>query len=181
MSIKRPARTRANPLVAARTPKATAPRHARPAAGAGDARATPRTIYLIRKVQFAAYLRLEERLRPFGLTAAQYMVLSMLGHSGRLSSAQLSRRFEVTPQTMFKLIASLRRKRLIARRGVNGDRRALEVSLTAAGRRLLASCEAAVDALEAELFCDFSSRELRGFRAHLAHFLSANRHAGEAG
>ena len=164
---KRPSKARANPLVAKRTPKATA-----------DARATARTIYLIRKVQFATYLRLEDCLRPFGLTAAQYMVLSMLGHSGRLSSAQLSRRFEVTPQTMFKLIASLRTKRLIARRGVNGDRRALEVSLTAAGRRLLDSCEAAVDALEAELFRGFSSRELRGFRTHLAHFLGANRQTG---
>jgi DNA-binding MarR family transcriptional regulator len=167
---KRPAKTRANPLVAARTPKATA----------AVSRATARTIYLIRKVQFATYLQLEERLRPFGLTAAQYMVLSMLGHSGRLSSAQLSRRFEVTPQTMFKLIASLRRKRLIARRGVNGDRRALEVSLTAAGRRLLEACEEAVDALETELFRGFSSRELRGFRTHLAHFLGANRQAKSA-
>jgi DNA-binding MarR family transcriptional regulator len=169
--------TRARQLVASGTPKATAGRPRAKAAATG-AKAAPRTLYLIRKAQFTTYLRLEERLRPFGLTAAQYMVISMLGHSGRLSSAQLSRRFEVTPQTMFKLIASLRRKGAIERRGVNGDRRALEVSLTAAGRRLLVACEAAVDALEAELFRGFTGRELRGFRSQLMKFLSDNRGAG---
>jgi DNA-binding MarR family transcriptional regulator len=101
----------------------------------------------------------------------------MLGYSGRLSSAQLSRRFEVTPQTMFKLLAPLRRKGLIARRGASSDRRALEVSLTPPGRRLLAACEAAVDALESELFRGFAARELRTLRALLAKFLADNRHA----
>ena len=175
---KRPPETRAQQLVATGTPKATA-RRAR-SRGVAAADRPPRTIYLIRRVQFTTYLRLEERLRPFGLTVAQYMVISMLGHSGRLSSAQLSRRFEVTPQTMFKLIASLRRKGAVARRGVNGDRRALEVSLTAPGKRLLSACEEAVDALEAELFRAFAGRELRAFRGHLVKFLRDNRHDGRA-
>jgi DNA-binding MarR family transcriptional regulator len=145
-----------------------------PKAVAGAAR-RPRTLYLVRRAQFTTYLRLEERLEPFGLTAAQYMVLSLLGHSGRLSSAQLSRRFEVAPQTMFKLLAPLRRKNLIARRGASSDRRALEVSLTPPGRRLLAACEEAVDALEEELFGVLTGRELRNLRALLAKFLAGNR------
>jgi DNA-binding MarR family transcriptional regulator len=162
---KKPLKARARQLVAG-APKAVA-----------DATGTPRTLYLVRRAQFTTYLRLEERLKAFGLTAAQYTVLSMLGHSGRLSSAQLSRRFEVTPQTMFKLLAPLRRKGLIARRGASSDRRALEVSLTPPGRRLLAACEAAVDALESELFRGFAARELRTLRALLAKFLADNRHA----
>ena len=93
---KRPPETRTQQLVASGTPKAMA-RRAR-SRGVAAADRPPRTIYLIRRVQFTTYLRLEERLKPFGLTVAQYMVISMLGHSGRLSSAQLSRRFEVTPQ-----------------------------------------------------------------------------------
>jgi len=163
---KKPTRTRARQLVAG-APKTVA-----------VATATPRTLYLVRRAQFTTYLRLEERLKPFGLTAAQYTVMSMLGHSGRLSSAQLSRRFEVAPQTMFKLLAPLRRKGLIARRGLNGDRRALQVSLTPPGRRVLAACDAAIDALEAELFRGFTARELRNLRASLAKFLAENRRAG---
>ncbi|MGE5148092.1 MAG: MarR family winged helix-turn-helix transcriptional regulator [Candidatus Eiseniibacteriota bacterium] len=171
---RRPSEPRTQQLVASGTAKATARRARGKGTTATDGR-PPRTIYLIRRVQFMTYLRLEERLKPFGLTVAQYMVISMLGHSGRLSSAQLSRRFEVTPQTMFKLIASLRRKGAIARRGVSGDRRALEVSLTAAGRRLLVECEDAVDKLEAELFRGFAGRELRALRGGLVKFLRDNR------
>jgi DNA-binding MarR family transcriptional regulator len=174
---KRPSEPRAQQLVAPGAPRAMAGRARSRGVAPNDSR-PPRTIYLIRRVQFMTYLRLEERLKPFGLTVAQYMVISMLGHSGRLSSAQLSRRFEVTPQTMFKLIASLRRKGAIARRGVSGDKRALEVSLTAAGRRLLVECEAAVDRLEAELFRTFAARELRAFRAQLVKFVRDNRPQG---
>ena len=92
------------------------------------------------------------------------MVMSVLGHRGQLSSAQLSRRFSVKPQSMFKLITTLERKTLIARKEVDRDRRTLMVSLTSAGRRLLAQCDDAVDALEADILKSFSSAQLRQFR-----------------
>jgi DNA-binding MarR family transcriptional regulator len=135
---------------------------------------TARTLYLIRRVQFASYLRLEQAVQRFRLTTAQYMVLSMLGHREPLSSAQLSRRFSVTPQTMFKLIATLKRKGLVSRKSMNGDRRSLHVGLTPAGRRILAGCEHAVGALEAELFRNFSGAQLAQFRRHLMKFLTDN-------
>ena len=128
---------------------------------------TARTIYLIKRAQFASHLRLEDSLRPFRLTAAQYMVMSVLGHRGQLSSAQLSRRFSVKPQSMFKLITTLERKGLIARKEVDRDRRTLMVSLTPAGRRLLAACDEAVDALEADILKDFSPTQLKQFRIYL--------------
>ena len=135
---------------------------------------TARTLYLIRRVQFASYLRLEQAVKCLRLTTGQYMVLSMLGHREPLSSAQLSRRFSVTPQTMFKLIATLKRKGLVSGRSMNGDRRSLYVSLTPAGRRILVACEQAVGALEADLFRNFSGRQLAQFRRHLLKFLTDN-------
>jgi len=133
-----------------------------------------RTLYLIRRVQFASYLRLEQAVQRFRLTTAQYMVLSMLGHREPLSSAQLSRRFSVTPQTMFKLIATLKRKSLVSRKGMNGDRRSFHVGLTPAGRRILIACEQAVGALEADLFRNFSGAQLAQFRRNLLKFLTDN-------
>lgn len=135
---------------------------------------TARTIYLIKRAQFASHLRLEASLRRFRLTAAQYMVLSMIGHRGQLSSAQLSRRFSVKPQSMFKLITTLERKALIARKEVDSDRRTLMVSLTATGRRLLASCEETVDALEADLMKNFTPAQVAQFRRFLLRFLDGN-------
>ncbi|HEY4775229.1 MAG TPA: MarR family transcriptional regulator [Xanthobacteraceae bacterium] len=141
---------------------------------------TARTIYLIKRAQFASYLRLEECLQPFELTAAQYMVMSVLGHRDQLSSAQLSRRFSVKPQSMFKLITTLTRKGLISRKELDNDRRTLEVSLTPAGRRLLDACEQAVDALEADLLKNFSATQLAQFRRALVKFLAGTPHGRAA-
>jgi DNA-binding MarR family transcriptional regulator len=151
----------------------TAQVHKRVKAGNKPATAA-RTLYLIRRVQFESYLRLEQAVRRLRLTTTQYMVLSMLGHRQPLSSAQLSRRFSVKPQTMFKLIATLDRKGLVSRKGRDGDRRSLHISLTSRGRRVLAACESAVDALEADLFRKFSHAELARFRRHLVRFLADN-------
>jgi DNA-binding MarR family transcriptional regulator len=133
-----------------------------------------RTVYLIRRVQFASYLRLEQAVGRLNLTTAQYMVLSMLGHRQPLSSADLSRRFAVTPQTMFKLIATLKRHGLVALKGMNGDRRSLQITLTRAGHRVLAASETAVDALEADLFRGFSRMQLAQFRRYLVKYLADN-------
>ena len=133
-----------------------------------------RTLYLIRRVQFASYLRLEQVVQRLRLTTTQYTVLSMLGHRQPLSSAQLSRQFSVKPQTMFKLISTLDRKGLVSRKGQNGDRRSLHVSLTRTGRRVLAACESAVDVLEADLFRKFDRAALARFRRHLVQFLADN-------
>jgi DNA-binding MarR family transcriptional regulator len=135
---------------------------------------TARTVYLIRRVQFASYLRLEQVVGKLQLTTAQYMVLSMLGHRQPLSSAELSRRFSVKPQTMFKLIATLKRKGLVSLKGVNGDRRSLHIGLTRAGRRALVASEAAVDALEADLFRNFGKGQLAQFRRYLVKCLADN-------
>jgi DNA-binding MarR family transcriptional regulator len=133
-----------------------------------------RTVYLIRRVQFASYLRLEQAVGRLRLTTAQYMVLSMLGHRQPLSSADLSRRFAVKPQTMFKLIATLKRGGLVALKGMNGDRRSLQITLTRAGRAVLRTSEAAVDRLEADLFRNFSKAQLAQFRRHLVKYLVDN-------
>lgn len=96
--------------------------------------------------------RLEDELRPLGLTATQYTVLSILGRRDGLSSAQLSRRFLVTPQSMNEVIATLERKRLIRRQASIDNRRIRIVTLTPSGRKLLDASDDAVDEAEAQLF-----------------------------
>lgn len=135
----------------------------------------PRLIYLIRRLQVASYVQLEEALRKFEITPTEYTVMSMLAHRERLSSAQLSRRFFVKPQSMIKLIASLEGKQLISRVAANGDRRVLEVSLTAAGRRMQVACEAAVDELEERMFARFSEPQLAQLRRLLQKAVDENR------
>jgi DNA-binding MarR family transcriptional regulator len=135
-------------------------------------RREPRMSYLIKRVQYAVYLKLEERLAAFGLTAEQYAVFSIVGHRDGLSSAQLARRFAVTPQTMIKLIATLEDQGLIRRTVDDANRRALKVTLTERGRRQLVACEAEVDKLEATIFGGFITADMQQFRALLARVLA---------
>ena len=77
--------------------------------------------------------RMEEVLRPLGVTLHQYTALSILERREGLSSAQLARRHVVTPQAMHQLIASMERDRLIERRPDAANRRILRAWLTEHG------------------------------------------------
>ena len=53
----------------------------------------------------------------------QYMLLSLSRRGGEMSSADLARRFAITPQSMNEKIATLQRKRLIVRHVSSENRR----------------------------------------------------------
>jgi DNA-binding MarR family transcriptional regulator len=133
----------------------------------------PRISYLVKRVQHAIKVELEKHLRPFDLTAAQYAVFSIVGHRDGMTSAELARRFAVTPQTMIKLIASLEGRNLIRRKIDAENRRALKVAVTAAGQRLLQACEAEIDRMESKLFAVYAAGELRQFRELLTRLLAS--------
>jgi DNA-binding MarR family transcriptional regulator len=131
----------------------------------------PRTLYLLRRLQVSAYLQMEAALKPFDVTPTQYMVLSSLATRGRSSSAQLSRRFSVRPQSMIKLILGLESVGHVERVAREDDRRVLEISLTRKGRSLLARCDEVVDSLENRMLEAFTEPELNGFRAGMLKLL----------
>jgi len=126
-----------------------------------------RTSYLIRRVQLFVYASLSQRLRQHKLTPMQYMLLS-LSRRGEMSSADLARRFAVTPQSMNETIAMLQRKRLIARTVSSHHRRVLRISLSPEGMRLLRACDRTVDAMEKSLFGCLDPPALKAFRNALA-------------
>lgn len=123
-----------------------------------------RTIYLVRQIQLHAYERMNLALEPFGLSAGQYTIMSLLNHRDGLSAAQLARRFGVTPQSINPLVSGLEEKGLISRSEAPENRRILKTTLTAAGARLLAACDAAIDATEAGMFRDLNRTELTQLR-----------------
>jgi DNA-binding MarR family transcriptional regulator len=137
----------------------------------------PRTIYLVRMVDIAIRAGLEQRLQEFQLTGAQYTVLSLLSSRDNLSSADLSRRFLVTPQSMNEMIMALERKELVSRQEDEDNRRILRVKLTAHGQAVLKKCDKQVDGLEAELFDGLEPSVLTGLRETLNAIATAHRNA----
>jgi DNA-binding MarR family transcriptional regulator len=135
----------------------------------------PRTLYLIKQVQYKTFLRLEAALQPLGVTTTQFRILTTLSHLEKRSSAQLSRMFGVKPQTMIKQVTILENNGLIERKLGKGNKRVLEVTMTDAGRVLLRSCDQAATAVEEAIFASFEPGELKTYRALMQKLLASVR------
>ena len=144
---------------------------------ARDSVVEPRISYVIARLERAIRAAIGERVKPYGLTTSQYTTLSVVGTRSGLSNAQLARRAYMTPQSMSEVIDALETRGLIERRTRAGRGRALPAILTRKGRRVLDSCNRAVDELEEEMLRDLSADE----RALLAEGLTSAVRALHAG
>ena len=112
---------------------------------------TPRLSYVVARLDRAVRRAIEERIGPFGLTIPQFTALSVLYRRRGLSNAQLARRSYITPQSMHQIMLELERKGLVRRKPDPAHRRILRATVTAAGKRVVEDCEAAVAAMEDQM------------------------------
>ena len=124
----------------------------------------PRTMYLLNQANQAVRSRIEQALRELSLTGIQYTVLSVVGSREGISSAELSRRFFVTPQTMNEIVTGLEKRGLVRREARPENRRILTASLTEEGRATLTACDAVADEVEGAAFRDLSEHDFNELR-----------------
>jgi len=129
-----------------------------------DEKPEPRISYVVARLERAIRQAIGVRVKPYGLTTLQYTTLSVLGHRGELSNAQLARRSYMTPQSMSEVIDALEQKGLIERNPHPNHRRVFPAALTAEGRRVLRACNDAVDELEQEMLADLTPHQQRSLR-----------------
>lgn len=127
----------------------------------------PRISYVVARLERTIRKAINDRVKRYGLTTLQYTTLSVLGSGGQLSNAQLARRAYMTPQSMSEVLDALEAKGLVERRPHPKHRRVHPAALTARGRKVLASCDRAVDELEGEMLAALSGREVAELRASL--------------
>jgi DNA-binding MarR family transcriptional regulator len=139
--------------------------------------AEPRISYVVARLERAIRKAINERVKKHGLTTLQYTTLSVLGTGGELSNAQLARRAYMTPQSMSEVLDALEAKGLIARQPHPRHRRVHPAALTAQGRKVLATCDRAVDELEEEMLSGLGAREVAALRRSLVSAVRAL-HAG---
>ena len=135
--------------------------------------AEPTLLYVIKQVELAVRSRLDEILRPSGISVLQYTALTVLERHPDLSSAQLARNSFVTAQSMADMVVTLQERGLIVRHRDPDDRRRLVLALTADGQKLLNRFRPKVAALEEEMVASLSARQA----AELRRSLGACRHA----
>jgi len=131
------------------------------------ARPAPSALYAVKQVELVVRSHLEELLKPAGITAWQYTALTVLERRDEMTSAELARNSFVTPQATADLVTVLERHGLIARRRDETHRRRLLISLTDAGRELLARYSTEVRALEGRMLGTFTTEERSNFADYL--------------
>ncbi|MDX1936603.1 MAG: MarR family transcriptional regulator [Flavihumibacter sp.] len=136
----------------------------------------PRLLYLIKRAEIEVTSRMSHTLEPYEITPIQFTVLYFVDYDkGDLSSAQLSRRFSMTPQSMNELVKVLETKKLLKKTVDPAHKRILRLSLTTKGKKLLQDCNGALDMMESSLLESLSSNETDALRKIIGKILESSR------
>lgn len=123
--------------------------------------------YLLHRVGTALRPEVTAALRPLGLSLPEFVCLRILSLYPGMSSAELSRYGNVTPQAMNTVLRRLEDLGAVSRPASVPSGRALPATLTSAGRALLKRAEAAVREADARILSKLSAAEQREFKRML--------------
>jgi DNA-binding MarR family transcriptional regulator len=143
-----------------------------------DTATNARVGYLIYRLERRLRARIYQAVRAYGVTATEYVTLSVLRERDGLSCAQLARLAFVTPQAMNLVVSALERRQLVLRQPDPGHRRVLRASVTPAGLDVLDRCDRSMDEIEADMLADLSPETVDIVRDALvacAHSLGATK------
>jgi MarR family transcriptional regulator for hemolysin len=123
----------------------------------------PETIGLVLHGTALAWrIKLDERLKPMGLSQAKWRTLLHLSVApGPLTQAEIAARLGIEEPTLVTLLHRLESGGWVTRRSSSYDRRCKMVHLGRRARRVIAQINAAADELRHELLADISASQLR--------------------
>ena len=101
-------------------------------AGAAGMPALPCACASLRRAARAVTQLYEQEMRSAGLSATQFTLLQVLGHTGEITQGRLGESLSIDSTTLTRTLATLRREKWIAIRS-GMDRRERLISLTASG------------------------------------------------
>ena len=129
--------------------------------------------YQLKHVQAALRTRMDEALRPLGLSAPQYLCLELLSRTPGASTSDLAREAFVTRQTMSTLLRALVDRGLAQRAAQAPSGRALPLELTPKGRSLLKEASRVVVEIERVMISPLSESQLRAVQEALSACIAA--------
>ena len=123
--------------------------------------------YLLYRVGAVLRPEVAAVLGPLGLTLPEFVCLRLLSTTPGLSSAELSRHTNVTPQAMNSVLRKLEDDGAVTRPASVSPGRALPATLTGRGRELLKRAENAVRAADARILSKLTDAQRREFKRML--------------
>jgi DNA-binding MarR family transcriptional regulator len=128
---------------------------------------------LVKETQSILHQRMDEVLRPLGLSVPQYACLQALSDTPGITGSELARRAFVSRQAMNVLVQGLERRELIERSTDPGPRRERGTTLTTAATSVLVQARTAVAAVATRMTADLTDPD----RAQLQTLLTTCRDA----
>lgn len=119
---------------------------------------------LLKATQAALNQRMDEVLRPLGLTVSQYACLSTLHAQPGITGSELARRTFVSRQSMNVLVQGLERQGLVERADAPGPRRERATVLTAAGTGALAAAQDRIAGVTARMLAGLDPAQRTALR-----------------
>lgn len=130
-------------------------------------RQTTSLLYAVKRLELVVRARLDEIVKPAGITALQFTALTVLERHDGLSAAQLARDSFVTAQSMADMVRALESRELVYRERNPSNRRELLIHLTEKGSELLVEHGAAADQLESRMVVNMPDDRVEEFRHSL--------------
>jgi len=127
--------------------------------------------FLMKVGQLAAAERNEPHFRAAGLPPSSYTILKVLQANPGLRQGQLATALRIKPALMTKLIRGFEDAGLVHRHVPDGDRRTVELTLTAAGQARVDAADGHFDAARAAEEAGMTVAEVDELRRLLRRYL----------
>jgi DNA-binding MarR family transcriptional regulator len=114
---------------------------------------------------------IEDAMRANGITATQAGVITQLRASPGLSSSDMARRLDLTPQAVMAAVGTLEKLAFLKRTDDPNHGRIRRCFLTKGGERVADACEVAAHEVEEKLLAPFDDRQRESFAELLALFI----------
>ena len=128
---------------------------------------TERLLWFVKRAEQATQQAKERALRELGITPAQQQALTVLSEHEAITSAELARQCQVTPQTMTSTVNRLEAHGLLTREPHPVHKTLIELRLTRQGRGLFERADAKVAELDARLGTGLSAADLATLKSLL--------------
>lgn len=127
-----------------------------------NSRANEQFAFLLSRCSVLWRTRVDERLRPWGMTHASWRILRVLTVSGqRLNQTSLAREIGVETPTLVGLLDRMEKMQWVRREPDPDDRRVKIVEVTTQGIEICKKLESEVEAVRQQMLCNLSKEEVR--------------------
>jgi DNA-binding MarR family transcriptional regulator len=134
-------------------------------------KAPPEVLKLTRRMTTLFRERMEEQLKPLGITAAQLQLLAALTKAPGTSGAHISRVCEVTPQTTHALLAAAEDRGWIRRSPDPENLHTLLATLTPQGRRVFTRGKTIALRLQGQMLRTLTAAEIQHLESVLIQLI----------